>query len=97
MRNIDGLDEVEIIDRSNGKTTYRLDLKPLEKAEPAKVAQARRNRERTEKARQKKAAQRAAKRSVQRLADVQQFFRELPEENRLRAEAMCAPTGAEAE
>jgi hypothetical protein len=96
MRNIRGLDEVEVIEHRDGKLTYRLDLKPLEAAEPAKARLARINQQRTEKARQKKAAQRAVKRRERILAEMQQFFRELPEENRLRAEAMLAKAEAEA-
>jgi hypothetical protein len=62
MNIISSLDEIELTGREDGKITYRLDLKPLEDAEPSKAEQERLKRERTEKARQKKAEQRAAKR-----------------------------------
>lgn len=62
MRLIKSLDEVAVIERRNGKISYTLDLKPLEDAEPVKDVIARQNKARTEAARKKKAAQRAAQR-----------------------------------
>jgi len=62
MRLIKNIDEVGFIDRSDGKITYRLDLAPLEELEPIKEKLARLKKEQNEKERQKKAAQRAAKR-----------------------------------
>jgi hypothetical protein len=56
------IEEVNLISREDGLITYRLDLSPLEKEEPAREVEKRRKQQQTEKARQKKAAQRAAKR-----------------------------------
>jgi hypothetical protein len=86
MRLIKTVKEVQVIERKDGKLTYRLNLKPLDDAEPIKTVQARQNKERTEAARLKKAAQRAADSERNRLTDTQQFFVDLVEGNRKRQE-----------
>jgi transposase-like protein len=62
MRLLKGIEEVKLEGREDGEITFRLDLRLLENAEYLKQAQKQLDRARTEKARQKKAAQRAAKR-----------------------------------
>lgn len=91
-RYLERIEELQIVGRINGTIQYTMSFQALKSftksADVSKQQIKARKADRAAKAR----AARAVQRELKRLEDVQQFFRDLPEENRLRAERFNAVT-----